>query len=96
MTKNAQANLPMIGLVKRAEEIIATVFKQKRALMEAGRTPEKVVMSKSNYDMLEDYRRKLPPYPQGIPDYITQDSLFGLAIYIDNDHDCKVVWAAET
>ena len=81
----------MISLVKRAEEIIATVFKQKRALMEAGRTPEKVVMSKTNYDMLEDYRRKLPPYPLGIPDYITQDSLFGLAIYIDNDHDCEVV-----
>jgi len=92
MIKNAPVIVPMIGLVKRAEEIIATVFKQKRALVEAGRTPEKIVMSKSNYDMLEDYRRKLPPYPPGVPDYMTQDSLFGLTIYIDNDHECEVTW----
>ncbi len=81
----------MIGLVKRAEEIIASVYKQKRTLIDEGKSPQKVVMSKSNYDMLEDYRRRLPPFPPGVPDYVTQDSLFGLAIYIDNDHECDVI-----
>jgi hypothetical protein len=75
----------------RAEELIASVYRQKRSLVEGGKAPEKVVMSKANYDILEDYRRKLPPYPLGVPDYITRDSLFGLPIYIDNNHDCDVI-----
>ena len=83
--------VPMIILSMRAEELIATVYKKKRSLLDGGRSPEKIVMSKANYDILEDYRRRLPPYPPGVPDYITRDSLFGLPIYIDNDHDCDVI-----
>ena len=75
----------------RAEEIIASVYKQKRELMRAGKKPEKIVLSKINHTTLEDYRRKLPPFPPGVPDYITQYSLFGLQIFIDNEQDCSVL-----
>jgi hypothetical protein len=75
----------------RAEEIIAQVFKRKRELLLAGEKPEKIILSRENYETLEDYRRKLPPYPPGVPDYIGQYSLFDLPIFIDNSYDCDVV-----
>ena len=53
--------------------------------------PVKIVMPKVNYDLLEDYRRKLPLLADGVPDYFTQYALFGLPIYIDNSLDCEVM-----
>ena len=75
----------------RAEEIIAAVYKRRSEIVREGRRPEKVVLSKANYDLLEDYRRRLPPFPPGIPDYITQYSLFDLPIYVDDSCDCDVL-----
>ena len=74
----------------RAEELINCIYKQKADLLKAGNRAEKIVMSRTNYDLLEDYRRKLPPFPPGIPDYLTQYTLFGLPIFIDNSYECEV------
>ena len=74
----------------RAEELINDIFKQKTQLSKSGHTPEMIVMSKNNYDLLEDYRRRLTPFPDGVPDYITQYTIFGLPIFIDNGCECMV------
>ena len=74
----------------RAEELINSIYKQKAELLKSGAKPEKIVLSRANYDLLEDYRRKLPPLPLGIQDYLTQYTLFDLPIYIDNSFECEV------
>ena len=76
--------------VMRAEELIVNVFRQKSQLTRGGRHANMVVMSRENYDAIEDYRRKLPPYPPGVPDYLTQHTIFGLPIFIDNECECEV------
>jgi len=74
----------------RAEELINRVYTQKSDLLRSGHRPERIVMSRANYDLLEDYRRRLAPLPPGIPDYITRYTLFNLPIYIENDTECLV------
>jgi len=75
----------------RAEELINTIYMQKKALLGARTRPVKIIMPKVNYDLLEDYRRKRPLLADGVPDYFTQYALFGLPIYIDNSLDCEVM-----
>ena len=74
----------------RAEELIANVFHQKSRLAQSGSHANMVIMSRGNYDLIEDYRRKLPPYPPGVPDYLSQYAIFGLPIFIDNTCECEV------
>lgn len=75
----------------RAEEIIALIYRKRQELVSRGRRPVKIVLSKENCDTLEDYRRRLPPFPPGVPDYITRYSLFELPIYVDDTTDCEVL-----
>ena len=74
----------------RAEELIAGVWKQNLDLLNGGREPSKVIMSKSNYELLQRYHAGLGFVQDGAEDYISRYSLFGLAIYIDNRVDYKV------
>ena len=74
----------------RAEELIAGVWKQNLECLHEGVTPGKVVMSKSNYELLQRYHAGLGLVRDGAEDYITRYSLFGLTIYIDNSIEYKV------
>lgn len=74
----------------RAEELIAGVWKENRERIEAGASPEKVIMSKENYDILQKYSASLGILLGDVEDYITRYSLFGLTIYIDEGCEYRV------
>ncbi|MDF1566899.1 MAG: hypothetical protein P1P77_02645 [Spirochaetaceae bacterium] len=65
----------------RPEEVIAEVYRQVKAVRETGREPERIVMSRLEWSMVEDYRRQLGVIQGPVPDYLSEDSLFGLEIW---------------
>ena len=67
----------------RAEEIIAEVYRQKKDLAESGGEARGVTMSMAQWRMLRDYRARLGDPPGDMPDYLQEDSLFGLEIFIE-------------
>lgn len=74
----------------RAEEVIAEVLRQKRALMESGSTPKEVALSPGLYTLVEKYRLTLGVVEGPVPDYLQKGSLFGLDICIDNSSRISV------
>lgn len=68
----------------RAEEIIMEVYKQKLERQKAGLRCQNVVMNMDHYRCIQEYHRNLGSLQGDLPDYINQDSLFGLEILIDN------------
>ena len=67
--------------VPRAEEIIAEVYRQLTQARSAGKTATKVVMPKAYWRTVEEYRRVLGPLDGSLPDYLSEDGLFGLEIW---------------
>jgi hypothetical protein len=65
----------------RPEEVIAEVYRQVKAVRDTGHEPERIVMSRLEWSMVEDYRRKLGVIQGPVPDYLSEDSLFGLEIW---------------
>ena len=74
----------------RAEEIIVEIYRQKNELTGKGTVPTKVIMTKEQYDTLKRYKARLGELPDNAMDYITEDSLFGLPIFLDNVDQCIV------
>lgn len=75
----------------RAEEIIVEALRQKNEALSRGRTPTGVVLSRTNYDLIQHYHARLGEVQGSVEDYIGQYSLFGMPIYIDNDVACRVI-----
>ena len=74
----------------RAEEIIAEIYRQKRELLDKGIKPDKVVFSMDIYRILKRYRELLGVIEGPVPDYLQQETVFGLTVCIDSDTDIKV------
>lgn len=75
----------------RAEELIVEALRQKNELIERGRKPTGVVLSRSNYDRIQRYHATLGEVQGGFEDYIGKYTLFGMPIYVDNDYECTVL-----
>ena len=76
--------------MQRAEEIIAETYKQVLEAREKGRTPDRVVMNQELWLRVVDYRRSLGVIAGPVPDYLSEDGLFGLEIWYGNGPGIRV------
>ncbi len=76
--------------MERAEEIIAEVYRLVREAREQGIKPVKVVMTPSLWTSVEEYRRSLGIIAGPVPDYLSEDGLFGLEIWYGSDPGIRV------
>ena len=67
--------------MQRAEEIIAETYKQVREAREKGRAPDRVIMNREHWLRVVEYRRSLGVIAGPVPDYLSEDGLFGLEIW---------------
>ena len=75
----------------KAEEIIIEIYKKKNELTEKGIIPSRIVITKKQYDIIRRYKAILGDLPDDSMDYITEDTLFGLPIFLDNVDQCTVL-----
>lgn len=73
-----------------AEELILKILKEKKEAMERGIFPSKVIMHSEHYRRIKLYRLQIGSYPGGVQDYMTDDSVFGLEICLDNSVELSV------
>lgn len=74
----------------KAEEILLLVLDAKKKILSNHKKPTKVIMHSKHYKKLKLYRATLGDYPEGMEDYLTQDTMFGLDICIDNNYGIQV------
>jgi len=67
--------------MERAEELIAEVYRQILESRSHGLEPERVVMPFLLWDRINDYRHSLGIIDGPLPDYLSEDSLFGLEVW---------------
>jgi len=74
----------------RPEEIILEIYRQKKQCIDAGKKPEKVILSMKMHRLIRWYHEILGSIEGPVPDYIQEESIFGLQICIDNDSEISV------
>jgi len=76
--------------MEKAEEVIAEVYRQILQSRSMGIQPEKVIMMPSMWQNVEKYRRSLGIIDGPLPDYIMENSLFGLEIWYGSNPEIRV------
>lgn len=66
------------------------VWTQRKQLLAAGKRPNRVVLSRSAYDIIQAYHRGLGTLPRGVKDYLSRYALFDLPFYLDEGGGCTV------
>lgn len=61
--------------------LIAEVYRQILLLKESGKTPQKIFLHASQYQMIKWYRELLGSQQSDFPDYLGEYELFGVPIY---------------
>lgn len=74
----------------RAEELILRVWTEAKELKGCGKSPARIVLSKSSYELIQRYHRSLGFLPDGVEDYITRYTLFDLPFFLDESEECRV------
>jgi tetratricopeptide (TPR) repeat protein len=74
----------------RAEELIAEVYRQLSQMRNRGEVPEKVILKAELWNVIQDYRRSLGVVTGPVPDYLTEDGLFGLEIWYGDQPGIRV------
>ena len=74
----------------KAEEILILVLKAKKEMLSKHKKPKQVIMHSKYYKKLKMYRATLGDYPEGMDDYLTYDTIFGLEICLDNNYGIQV------
>jgi len=74
----------------RAEEIIAEVYRQVREARDQGRQPRRIVMNRSRWDRIQEYRSGLGVIQGPVPDYLSDEGLFGLEVWYADGPDIRV------
>lgn len=74
----------------KAEEILILILKAKKSLLKKHKKPSRVIMHTKYFKKLKLYRATLGDYPEGMEDYLTDDTIFGLDICIDNSYGIQV------
>ena len=75
---------------QRPEEIIAEVYRQIRAIRETGKKPRRIVICRRLWLCIEDYRRSLGSLSGPLPDYLSEDRLFGIEIWYGTTGEIRV------
>jgi hypothetical protein len=68
----------------RPEEIVAGLWQQIQSLREAGKQPEKIIMSTGNYRAVQAWHAALGELSDPTKDYITKYTIFNLPVFIEN------------
>lgn len=74
----------------RAEELIMHVWAQRKQLLASGRRPSRIVISRTDYQTIQEYHRGLGYLPGGVEDYISRYTLFDLPFFLDEGAPCTV------
>ena len=74
----------------RAEELIMRIWTQRQQLLTDGRRPKRIVISRSDYETIQDYHRGLGFLPDGVEDYISRYTLFDLPFFLSEDREYRV------
>ena len=75
---------------QRPEEIIAEVYRQVRGIRETGKKPRRIIMSRHSWLRIDDYRRSLGSLSGPLPDYLSEDRLFGIEIWYGTTGEIRV------
>jgi len=68
----------------RPEELIVNIYRDKLKLQERGRKARRVVMPMALYRKIREYHSSLGEIQGQFGDYITEDEIFGIPVFIDN------------
>lgn len=68
----------------RAEELIVTIYRDKLKLQEKGIQARRIVMPMNLYRRIKAYHAGLGDIQGQYSDYITDDEIFGIPVFIDN------------
>jgi len=74
----------------RAEECVAEVYRQLLEQQKTGSVPVRVIMTMDQYKSLQSWHKSLGAIQGTVPDYISENSLFGLEILIDSEDLLRV------
>jgi hypothetical protein len=77
--------------VREAQELLLAIWKRRTELVEQGKQPEGVVLSRAQYELLQSYNARLGELPNQQLDYIEKYRVFDLPIYVDNDSAMRVM-----
>lgn len=67
----------------RAEELIVDIYRQRDEMIRSGLKPDRVIMSRDHYDLIQAYRASLGEMPLGKTDYLDRYRVFDLEICIE-------------
>ncbi len=73
-----------------AQEIILNVWKRKNEMLEAGTKPTRLVMSAADFEKIREYKTRLGELPNPDMDYLQEEALFGIPVFIDNTREVKI------
>lgn len=74
----------------RAEELILSIYKYKTDLQDKGIQPNRIIMPMDYYRKIKIYHAGLGEIQGKFGDYITEDEIFGLPVYIDQVSEIHV------
>ncbi len=83
-------NLDINEKQPRAEELIAGIYQQILEMKGSGKSPARVIISRLFWNIIDDYRQGLGTLDGPLPDYLSEDSLFGLEIWYGDDPNVRV------
>ena len=69
----------------RPEEIVMELWRQIRELREAGKIPEKIILSPLDYRLVQAWHAVLGELPDPSKDYITRHSIFNIPVFIEDE-----------
>ena len=75
---------------RRAEEIIAEVYRQILEIRGSGKQPKRIVIDRKSWNLVDDYRTKLGILDGPLPDYLAENSLFGVEIWYGINPEIRV------
>lgn len=68
----------------RAEELIVTIYKKKMDLHDEGKIASRIIMSMETFKKIKLYHLGLGEVQGEFGDYITDDEIFGIPVFIDH------------
>ena len=74
----------------RPEELIIQIYKNKMDLQEKGIPVKRIIMPMKFYKIIKSYHLSLGEIQSNFTDYITEDEIFGIPVYIGQIDYIKV------
>jgi hypothetical protein len=66
-----------------AEEIVLSVWKMKKKMLDSGQTPRRLVISGLDFKKVQAYKERLGELPNPDMDYLQEESVFGIPVFIE-------------